>query len=271
MIQETSGEVFKLRRGNSPLVVSMPHVGTHIPAHIEAGMTPVAARRDDTDWHLEALYDFLDELDATVIIATHSRYVADLNRPISGPALYAGQDNTGVCSSDTFDRAPLYLEGRAPDAAEIERRVETYWRPYHAAVAAELARVRGASGVALLWDAHSVRSVVPRFFEGRLPDFNFGTVHGTSCGPGLGETLMAIAEADKRYSAVLNGRFVGGYVTRAHGQPGQGIHAVQLELSQITYMNETHPYAFDERRAAEMRPLLKALLKGALAWAEDSR
>lgn len=262
--------VYRLRKGRLPLLVSMPHVGTAIPADIESAMTDVARRRDDTDWHLEALYDWIDELGASVLVPSYSRYVIDLNRPPDGASMYPGRDNTPVCPIDTFDRAPLYASGREPDAAEVERRLQAYWHPYHDALAGELARLRQEHGVALLWDAHSVRSVVPRFFEGRLPDLNLGTVNGQSCGAGLGERLLAIAQADGRYSAVLNGRFVGGHVTRRHGRPEQGIHAVQLELSQITYMQESPPYPFDAARADGIRPVLKAMLDGVLRWAEKS-
>ena len=266
-----SDSIFNLRKGRIPLVVSMPHIGLAIPSEIAQTMTAAAKPRDDTDWHLETLYDFLENLGASLLTPVYSRYVVDLNRPPGGPTMYPGQDNTPVCPVDTFDRVPLYAAGRAPDASEIERRIQTYWHPYHTALENELARVRQEHGVALLWDAHSVRSVVPRFFEGRLPDFNLGTVGGLSCGPGLGERLLDIANASGRYSSVLNGRFVGGFVTRSHGRPKSDIHAVQLELSQITYMDESPPYAFDNQRAQQLRPLLRLLLEDVLAWAKTDR
>jgi N-formylglutamate deformylase len=266
-----SQAIFSLHKGRSPLVVSMPHVGLAIPPDIAGVMTRAAEARDDTDWHLETLYDFLEDLGASVLVPVHSRYVVDLNRPADGRTLYPGQDNTPVCPVDTFDRVPLYQPGREPDEGETQRRLQTYWRPYHAALADELARVRDEHGTALLWDAHSVRSVVPRFFEGRLPDLNFGTVGGSSCGPGLGELMLDIARSHGQYSAVLNGRFVGGFVTRSHARPGDGIHAVQLELSQITYMDEAPPYAFDPVRADALRPLLRSLLQGALDWSGTAR
>jgi N-formylglutamate deformylase len=259
--------IYTLRKGRTPLLVSMPHVGTVIPPEIESRMTDVGRRRDDTDWHLERLYDWIDELGASVLVATHSRYVIDLNRPPDGVSMYPGQDNTPVCPLDTFDREPFYPAGGEPDAAEVERRLQAYWHPYHQALATELARIRDEHGTAVLWDAHSVRSVVPRFFPGRLPDINLGTVHGTSCGPGLGERMLAVAEADRQFTSVLNGRFVGGHVTRRHGNPARNIHAIQLELSQITYMEEKPPYSFDEARANRIRPVLKAMLDGALQWA----
>lgn len=258
---------FKFRPGRTPLLVSMPHVGTHIPSHIAATMTDAAMRLADTDWHLELLYDFLDEIGASVVVATHSRYVIDLNRPPDNANLYPGQDTTGLCPVDTFAREPLYQDGAVPDEAEIADRITQYWQPYHAALQAELQRLRAQHGVALLWDAHSIASVVPRFFQGKLTDFNLGTASGASCAQDLAQQLTAIAEAATAYTTATNGRFKGGYITRQYGQPGNNIHAVQLELSQITYMDESYPFHFVETVAQQVRPTLKQLLQAMLNWA----
>ena len=255
---------FRLQRGTAPLLVSMPHVGTAIPPAIAARMRPIASRLDDTDWHLEPLHDFLAELGASVLVPMASRYVVDLNRDPDGRSLYPGQDTTPLCPTDTFDREPLYAPGAAPDAAEIEQRVATWWSPYHAALADELARIRAAHGVALLWDAHSIRSVVPRFFDGTLPDLNIGTARGAACAPGLGDALLDVARTHPSFSAVLDGRFVGGHITRTYGRPAAGIHAVQLELVQRTYMEEAPPWRFDPARAAAVRPVLRAMIETAL-------
>jgi len=245
----------------------MPHVGTHIPLPIAQCMTEDALRLADTDWHLELLYDFLDELGCSTIAATHSRYVIDLNRPPDNANLYPGQDTTGLCPIDTFERKPLYREGMQPDAAEIEHRVATYWKPYHDALHAELQRLRAEHGIAMLWDAHSIASVVPRFFEGKLTDFNLGTASGTSCADELAHQLSAIANSASVYTTALNGRFKGGYITRHYGKPADNIHAVQLELSEITYMEESFPFRFNEKVAAQVRPTLNRLLEAVLAWA----
>jgi N-formylglutamate deformylase len=254
-------EIFHFRQGRSPLLVSMPHVGTHIPESIGARMTRRALELPDTDWHLERLYDFLDGLGASLLAATHSRYVIDLNRPPDGANLYPGQDTTALCPLDTFAKDPVYRSGEEPADAEIAERVETYWRPYHAKLAGELANLKRRHGFALLWEAHAIFSQVPRFFSGRLPDFNLGTADGASCGPGIGEALLKVAQRAAGFSAVLNGRFKGGYITRHYGRPNEGMHAVQLELASITYMDERPPYAFDEERAARVRPHLRAMLE----------
>jgi N-formylglutamate deformylase len=258
---------FKFRQGRLPLLVSMPHAGEHIPADIAAGMSDAALKLPDTDWHLEQLYDFLEELGASVLIATHSRYVIDLNRPIDDTNLYPGQDTTGLCPIDTFHKEPLYRPGMLPDEAVINRRCAEYWTPYHTALGNELQRLREQHGIAMLWDAHSICSVVPRFFEGRLPDFNIGTAGGASCGAGLGERLLALAASMPRHTHAMNGRFKGGHITRHYGQPDANIHAVQMELSQATYMEEAFPYRYDPVLADQVKPGLRRFLEAMLDWA----
>jgi len=258
-------ELFRFTQGSAPLLVSMPHVGTHLPDLLARRMMPVARTVPDTDWHLEHLYDFAGALGASVLVATHSRYVVDLNRPPDDTNLYPGQDTTGLCPIDTFAKQPLYRMGEEPDDTEVRHRVGQYWRPYHAKLKEELARIKEKHGVALLWDAHSIASQVPRFFAGRLTDFNLGTAEGKSCAPEIGAKMLEIAKAAGGYTSVLNGRFKGGYITRTYGQPEAGVHAVQLELSEITYMDEPPPFAFREDLAAKVRPHLRAMLEDFLA------
>jgi N-formylglutamate deformylase len=254
---------FKFRSGSVPLLVSMPHTGTYLPPELAKRLTPEALALPDTDWHLERLYDFIDDLGASVLVATHSRYVVDLNRPPDDANLYPGQDTTGVVPVDTFHKQPLYLRA-PPDAKEAEGRIETCWKPYHAKLAEELGRLRDKHGYALLWDAHSIFSVLPRFFPGKLANLNLGTADGKSCAPGIGESLL---KEVTRYGAVLNGRFKGGYITRTYGAPANGVHAVQLELSEATYMEEQPPYRFRDDLARRLRPQLRALLEAFLRLA----
>ena len=251
-------ELFRFRPGSSPLVVSMPHTGTHVPEWLAPRLSAAARRLPDTDWHLERLYDFLDDLGASVLVATHSRYVVDLNRPPDNASLYPGKDTTGIVPLDTFRNEPLYLPGFPPSDEEVAKRVGTYWHPYHRALQKAIDEAQARHGHALLWDAHSILSQLPRFFNGKLPDLNLGTADGKSCAPGLGEALL---KAVSGYSAVLNGRFKGGYITRRYGDPGNAVHAVQLELSQETYMDERAPYAFREPLARKLRPQLRALVE----------
>jgi N-formylglutamate deformylase len=257
---------YRYRRGASPLIVSMPHVGTFIPHGVGAALSDCAARRPDTDWHLARLYDFLEELGATVIAANYSRYVVDVNRPPDGANLYPGQDTPRLCPIDTFRREPLYRGGIEPGADEIARRLQAVWHPYHRRVRAEIDRVRAEHGAAILWDAHSIVSEVPRLFEGKLPDFNLGTVDGASCDPALARSLTAALARHKDFTFVLNGRFKGGYITRKYGDPGNAITAIQLEMAESIYMEERSPYAFRPDLAVRVRPILRELLRTCLEF-----
>jgi len=259
-------DLFDFVPGDAPLVVSMPHCGTYLPPDLAAAMTPAALEVADTDFHLPQLYDFLAARGVSVLSATHSRYVIDLNRAPDGAVLYPGANNTELCPTSRFDFAPVYRSGLAPDSHEIERRVRTYWQPYHDQLVSTLHRTVRQHGYALLFDAHSIVSECPRFFEGRLTDFNLGTGGGSSCDAVLAERLFAIAQANRAYSSVLNGRFKGGYITRRYGKPAERVHAVQLELSERTYMIEKAPFAFDPVLADEVRPTLAALIDTMLAW-----
>lgn len=262
---------FAFSEGNSPLMVSMPHVGLHIPDDVANGMTDLALIRLDTDWHIDRLYDFLGHLGASLIAATHSRYVIDLNRAPDGSSLYPGRPTTGLCPTCTSDGESLYRQGAEPGQEEIARRIAIYWKPYHERLAAELSRIRDLHGYALLWEAHSIRSVIPRLFEGRLPDFNIGTADDASCDPALTRQVVAAAESSADYSIVVNGRFKGGYITRQYGRPADGVHAIQLELSQRTYMEEAYPFTFREDRAEKLRPVLRGMIETLLSASERLR
>jgi N-formylglutamate deformylase len=259
---------YRYRRGPSPLLVSMPHVGTFVPRSVGRQLADCAVRRPDTDWHLPRLYDFLDEIGATVIQATHSRYVVDLNRPPDGSNLYPGRDTPRLCPVDTFRSERLYRAGD-PDDAEIARRVERCWKPYHRRLAAELERIRQEHGIAVLWDAHSIVSEAPRLFEGRLPDFNLGTADGKSCDPGLAERLAVAFSRHAGYTSVLDGRFKGGYITRHYGAPAHGVHAIQLEMAEAIYMDETSPYTFRAERARSVSRILREQMTLVLDWARQ--
>jgi N-formylglutamate deformylase len=258
---------FDLHEGQGPLLISMPHLGTVLPAELEARYSSVGQAVDDTDWHLDTLYGFATALGASVLRPRYSRYVIDLNRPPDGASLYPGQNTTGLCPLTTFDGLPLYQPGEEPDAAEIARRLERFWQPYHRALQGELARIKAVHGYALLWEAHSIRSVIPRLFEGELPVFNFGTADGSACAAGVGEGLLALAQRlAPEMPAVLNGRFKGGYITRRYGDPALGVHAIQLELAQRAYMQEAPPYALEDAKAEALQPVLKALITQFMAF-----
>lgn len=258
-------DIVSLHRGTSPLIISCPHDGSFIPEPIAARMLPRARIAPDTDWHISRLYGFArSALGASMLVPTHSRYVVDLNRPPDGVALYPGRRETGLVPTIRFDGEPVYRDGQEPDADEVRARVETWWRPYHDALAAEIARVHAAHGRVLLWEAHSIRSIVPMFFDGRLPDLNLGTADGASAGSELTARLRTVLDAQSACSHVINGRFKGGYITRHYADPARGIEAVQLEMAQCSYMDEDS-FAWRDDLAAMVQPVLRALLTAALA------
>ncbi len=256
-------DTFTLHRGTAPLFVSLPHDGTELPDDIAARLTPSARRVPDTDWHVSRLYAFALELGASMIIPRYSRYVIDLNRPPDNASLYPGQNTTGLCPIVQFSGEPVYQAGAEPSNTEIAARIETYWRPYHEALVTELARIRAVHGRVVLWEGHSIRSVVPFLFEGELPDFNLGTAGGASCTAELQSRLVAVLSAAREHTHAVNGRFKGGYITRHYGEPAQDAEAVQLELAQLNYMDED-TFEYLDEIAAKTQRVLRALLEACL-------
>ena len=266
-------EWLEVRRGEAPLLVSFPHTGTEIPAEIEARLASPWLARKDTDWWVENLYDFAVDLGATTVRTAISRTVIDVNRDPSGASLYPGQATTDLCPTATFDGEALYRSGEAPDADEIAQRRERFFAPYHVALQAELDRLRARHGKVVLYEAHSIRSRVPRLFDGELPNFNLGANNGASCDSALTAAIEAACD-DSRFNRVTNGRFKGGWTTRRYGQPDAGVHAVQMELACRGYMDEpdepptpqTWPTPYDPDRAAQMRAVLTDVLTAAVAF-----
>lgn len=266
----SSDGVFTLHRGTVPLLISFPHVGTWLPDDLKARLVPRALAVEDTDWHLPQLYAFAREMGASLLVPRASRYLIDLNRPSENTPMYAGQNNTELCPTRFFTGDTLYRNGQAPGDAEIAERVRHWWQPYHAALAAELARLQAAHGHAVLFDAHSIKGEMPWLFDGVLPNLNLGTAKGASCAPSLQAPLAAVlAAAPARFSHAVNGRFKGGHITRHYGAPAHGVHAIQLEMTWRSYMDEAPPWAWEPARAAEITPTLRALVQTMIAWRPD--
>lgn len=262
----------EVHRGELPLIVSFPHTGTEIPAQIEGRIASTWLARKDADWWVHRLYDFAGGLGATTVRTSISRSVIDVNRDPSGASLYPGQATTELCPLTTFDGERLYRHGQEPDAGEIASRRARYFDPYHAALSAEIERLRSAHGCVVLYDAHSIRSRVPRLFEGVLPHLNVGTNRDSSCDRAL---TLAIERAcqSPRFTRVTNGRFVGGWTTRHYGRPARGVHAVQMELACRGYLvepeepsEENWPPPFDTAQAEPLRTLLTQALEACAAF-----
>jgi formiminoglutamase len=255
---------FQFQPGDTPVLISMPHVGTDLPPEVADGLSEAAKPLGDTDWHLTRLYEFAGGLGAGMLAARYSRFVIDLNRPPDDKPLYTTA-TTGLYPDILFDGTPAFVEGRAPSAADRAAYLERVWKPYHEKIAEELARLKRKFGYAVLFDAHSIRGHIPRLFEGDLPDFNIGTNAGKSIHPELEQKLTEVCSAPG-YRHVVNGRFKGGYITRHFGQPAEGIHAVQLELAQRTYMREAIPFDYIEAQAVKVQPILKRFVETLIGW-----
>jgi N-formylglutamate deformylase len=262
--------VFALHPGDTPVLVSVPHTGVLLPPDQVPRYVPRALAVEDTDWHLDALYAFVRTMGAGLLVPRFSRYLIDLNRPTDGAPMYPGANNTELCPTRFFTGDPLYRPGQAPDASEIARRRDQYWQPYHDALSAEIARLRTRHGHVVLFDAHSIRSVVPWLFEGTLPGLNLGTAAGHSCAPGLRAALTQVLQVQTTFDHVVDGRWKGGHITRHYGQPGLGVHAVQLEMCMRCYMAEEAPFGFDPGRAAIVQPVLRALVQTMIDWRPDA-
>jgi len=247
-------------RGDSPIILAMPHSGLYVPDDIYGRLNDIGRELSDTDWHIDRLYtDLLPNV--TMVRANFHRYVIDSNRDPSGTSLYPGQNTTGLCPLTDFDGVAIYHQEQAPDAAEIEQRRQIYHAPYHKALATEIERIKALHGIAILYDCHSIRSHVPYLFDGALPDFNIGTFSGRSCAAALQKAIADICAGAQGYSSVENGRFKGGWTTRHYGQPNTGVHAIQMELAQVNYMQELAPWNYLEVKAENLRGILKSILQ----------
>ncbi len=254
-------EVFEVIRGDSPLILAMPHTGTYVPEGVLEHLNEAGRTLRDTDWHIEKLYQGLMP-DATIVRALFHRYVIDSNRAPTDESLYPGQNTTGLCPTTDFDGNAIYLDGQEPEAEEIESRRKDFHAPYHEAIAKEIERVHGRHGVAILYDCHSIRSVIPFLFEGKLPDFNIGTNNGTTCAKSMEISTSEICSSAQGFSSILNGRFKGGWTTRNYGQPDKNVHAVQMELAQSTHLaSEELPFDYSPQIAAKIGPDLKSILE----------
>lgn len=245
-------------QGRSPVVLGLPHTGTFVPDSILADLNDKGRGLDDTDWRIHTLYN--DVLaDATTVRATFHRYVVDANRDPSGVSLYPGQNTTGLVPLTDFEGQDIWTN--PPTKLQIETRRKAYHAPYHAALRAELARVQRLHGIAILYDCHSIRSGIPFLFDGTLPDFNIGTNLGKTCAPEIEATTQGICAAAHGYTSVTNGRFKGGWTTRHYGRPVEGVHAIQMELAQSTYLSkEAVPWSYDTPKAERLRVHLAEIL-----------
>lgn len=263
--------VFEVKQGSSPVILAFPHTGTNVPAAIWEKLNDNGRLLADTDWHIEKLYAGLMP-NATMVEAKFHRYVIDANRDPSGTSLYPGQNTTSLVPLTDFDGKSIWKEGHEPDEAEIKLRLAEFHAPYHAALSAEIERVKAEHGIAVLYDCHSIRSHIPFLFEGKLPDFNIGTDMGTTCNNAIEAIAVEVTSKASNYTSILNGRFKGGWTTRHYGRPGDNVHAIQMELAQSSHLaTEEPPFDLDQAKADKLRHHLKDILTGIEQFALASK
>jgi N-formylglutamate amidohydrolase len=256
-------DLYEFHSGHAPLLVSIPHAGTRVPDAIFGRFSNAGKKLPDTDWFVPQLYDFVKDLGAHLIVANFSRYVIDLNRPSDDKNLYEDEKATGLIPKTLFDGSPLYAAEEPFTEEDIKTRVDTYWRPYHDKLKEVIAGIKEAHGYALLYDAHSIASRIPNLFKGKLPDFNLGTNNAESCAPELGYAIAEVIRASS-FSSTINGRFIGGYITRHYGKPAKNVHALQMEVGQASYMDE-ETIEYDEEKAEKLIPVLKDVVTACLS------
>jgi len=248
-------------RGTGPVILAMPHVGTYVPPEILQKLNAEGVLLRDTDWRVDELYEGLLP-DATVVRATFHRYVIDANRDPMQVSLYPGQNTTELVPRFNFDNVPIWNTGEEPDPGEIARRLEQFHAPYHRSLASEIERVKREHGVVLLYDCHSIRSVVPFLFEGTLPDFNIGTDNGKTCASVFESAAVDVCRDAEGYTFVQNGRFRGGWTTRYYGRPVENVHSFQMELAQKNYLaSEEPPFVYQRAKADRLRKHLQGVLE----------
>lgn len=257
--------MIEVTQGTSPLVLGLPHTGTDVPPEIWADLNANGRVLADTDWHIHDLYRGL-VADLTTVRTPIHRFVIDVNRDPKGSSLYPGQNTTTLCPLTDFESHKIYRDGRQPGLLDVTRRLDTYHTPYHEALRVELARVKAIHGFAILYDCHSIRSHIPFLFDGRLPDFNIGTNSGASCDPAIETLVSGICATAEHYSSIQNGRFKGGWTTRRYGHPGNGFHAIQMELAQSTYCTEAPPWTMISNRVDTLRAHLTKILYALSNW-----
>jgi N-formylglutamate deformylase len=258
---EMINDVLTLTRGSSPLVLSIPHPGTEVPDEVAATLNERGRLVPDTDWHMGRLFTFIERFQPSIVEARLSRYVVDLNRDPSN--LSSLPDGTsGLVPMTAFTGEPIWTD--LPEEAEIVRRRERYFRPFHEVLTAEISRAREEHGFCLLLDCHSSPSVLPEVFEGMLPALSLGTVHGASCARAI-EEAAAEAMDGTGFTWERNGRYAGGWITRHYGRPAENIHAIQIEVAFSAYLKtEAPPWHFDAAKAAALEPALAIIIEAML-------
>ncbi len=254
-----------------PVLLSVPHSGTEFPEEIKSHyVKEKAAQPDDTDWFVHELYNFASEMGITTIHAKYSRWVVDLNRdPESKPLYNDGRIITALSPLTDFFGDKIYTEEKfEPNDEEVKRRIPLYFTPYHEKINSLLQELKEEFGVAVLWEAHSIRQKVPTIRKDDFPDLILGNNDGKTANGELIEAVLKELGSDT-YELKHNTPFKGGHITRSFGDPENNIHALQLEMTKVNYM-EDDELTFSEERSNRIRKILKSSFEAIINWAEKT-
>ena len=247
-----------------PIVISVPHCGVAFPEDIrEQYVAELIENPEDTDWFVDRLYDFAPAMGITMIKAHYSRWVIDLNRnPESTPLYNDGRVITALTTSTNFLGTSIY-KNSPPDTTEVQRRLEQYYRPYHQKISDLLDDLQKEFDNVLLYDAHSIKQLVPTIHTEAFPDLLLGSNDEKSAHADLIQIALKALGAGN-YSLEHNTLFKGGHITRSFGQPDRKRHALQLERSKILYMDDTETQYAPER-ADKLKAILKPMFEQLIA------
>ena len=256
-------------KGESPLILCLPHSGTHIPPAIERRMNATGRLQTDIAWRLESILDLNETLEATVVRSTASRYVIDVDQPPEPSHITAAAPLTGLCPITTLDCKRIYQSGEEPGPTEIEQRSLLFYYPFHEALRREVERLKRLHETVVVFDCRSVRSKVKGYIEKELPVLSLGTVGRTSCHPDLTLTFANTFAGKEDFSLAIDDVFHGGYVTETYGRPDIGVHAATLVVAQRAYLrHESPPFERDRTQSARLKAALSEGFARVIKWAK---
>lgn len=279
-------DVLRPARTLIPLVFSSPHSGRDYPRQFlaESRLSPMALRRSE-DAYIDDLFRSVVDIGAPLIRASFPRAYLDVNRePYElDPQMFDGRlpsfaNTRSLRVSGGLGTIPRIV-GEAQDiyrrklpAAEAERRIDAFYKPFHHALRCLIEETQARFGFAILIDCHSMPSTSVTASEARTADIVLGDRFGTSCAPLLTEFLETGLRG-MGYAVVRNKPYAGGFITEHYGQPAQERHAIQIEINRALYMNEKtlEPHEGFLRLAADLAGAMQALGQAPLALLAGAR
>jgi len=257
-----------VEEGQSPLILCLPHCGTEVPDAVASRLTATGKLQADLSWRLERVFDFHNELDATVIRSSVSRYVIDPDKDPGTSVSSAFDPALALCPATTLDGKNIYRDGEEPGPTEIEQRMLLFHAPFHRILRKQVDRLTGRHRQVILLVCQSMRSQIRGVTEKGLPLVNIGSADGTSCDPDLRNLIVGSFNAQQGFTVGVDGHAKGGFITRSYGRPDAGVHAMTLLLAQRSYLrHESPPFEPDKSRVARLQAVLSDGLSRIIDWA----